>query len=225
MYKIVFPWSSCSSCIHLVVLLHFACGMWFLVKWIEHFVTRFCWRGYTICMCPLEHLLKGSWHPLKYKNLGFIPLSTILCSKVRPSRSWGLDWKLCRSVKILSAHLQQIHTLRFCKWQKTAIETKTHRTIVQSISHPFFCNSRTCSSSTETIWRVNCNPANLLQLQHYRRSFPFSHIFDHAIFDQVGIVSQKKQLCPPSNSTYILKFLQLWLKFLVVCSCSTWTSI
>jgi len=171
MYKIVFPWSSCSSCIHLVVLLHFACGMWFLVKWIEHFVTRFCWRGYTICMCPLEHLLKGSWHPLKYNNLGFIPLSTILCSKVRPSRSWGLDWKLCRSVKILSAHLQQIHTLRFCKWQKTAIETKTHRTIVQSISHPFFCNSRTCSSSTETIWRVNCNPANLLQLQHYRRRY------------------------------------------------------
>lgn len=142
-------------------------------------LTRFCWE--------------------RLHNMGFL----CLCSKVRPSRSWGLGWRLSHSVKILSAHLQQIHTLRFCKWQKMAIETKIHRTMVQSISHPFSSNLRTCSCSTVTIWRINCNPANLLQLWHYRRFFLLllTYLIMLYIWFELSLVLQKKELCPPLSST------------------------
>lgn len=182
--------------LHLFVLFYFCnlfvCGMWSFI------CPLFVRMSRTVVQCSsyeVKLLTRFWWERLH--NVGFL----WLCSKVRPSRSWGLDWRLSHSVKILSAHLQQIHTLRFCKWQKMAIETKIHRTMVQSISHPFSSNLRTCSCSTVTIWRINCNPANLLQLWHYQRFFAFAHIWLCYIWFELSMLLQKKELCPPLSST------------------------
>lgn len=160
--KRLFPRSSYCTCFFISIFLGFSTVVFHLyVEYGLSYIFFFVRMSWTVVHCSsyeVKLLTRLCWERLYI--VGFICLH----SKVRPSRSWGLDWRLCHSVKILSAHLQRIHTLRFCKWRKMAIETKICRTTVQSISHSFSSNLRTCSCSIVTIWRINCNPVNLLRL-------------------------------------------------------------